>query len=136
MWIPGAGGHFEDGEMNDPEACLWREVNEELGLPPEAFANVKLRYIAYRYSGEQIRINYYYFGYLREGISRNLTNNEGELQWFTLQDVPNCDMPLSLRACFNHYMDISYCNDYVYVAVGTINTDGNVEHTITPLMAY
>jgi hypothetical protein len=37
---------------------------------------------------------------------------------------------------FNHYFNAGYCNDYVYAAVGTINADGNVEHTITPLMAY
>jgi 8-oxo-dGTP diphosphatase len=72
MWLPGSDGHFEHGEMNDPKTCLWREVNEELGLTPETFENVKLRYIALRNSGEQIRINYY-FGYLREDISRNLT---------------------------------------------------------------
>jgi 8-oxo-dGTP diphosphatase len=136
MWIPGAGGHFEHGEMNDPEACLWREVKEEIGLEAEAFENVKLRYIALRNSGDQIRINYYYFGDLREGISRNLASIEGELQWFTFQDSLNCDMPPSFKACFNHYLDAGYCNDYVYVAVGTINADGNVEHTITPLMAY
>jgi 8-oxo-dGTP diphosphatase len=136
MWIPGAGGHFEDGEMNDPETCLWREVKEELGLTPEAFENVKLRYIAFRNSGEQIRINYYYFGCLREGIDRNLENSEGELHWFTLEDSLNCDMPLSFGACFNHYLDVGHCNDHVYVAVGTTNSDGNVEHMITPLMVY
>jgi 8-oxo-dGTP diphosphatase len=133
LWIPTAGGHFEAGELNDPEACLWREVKEELGLPSEVFVNVKLRYIALSNSGEQIRTNYYYFASLRNGISRELMNNEGELQWFALNEAKNCDMPLSLKVCFNHYLDVSCNDDYIYTAVGTLNANGESEYIITPL---
>jgi 8-oxo-dGTP diphosphatase len=126
LWIPTAGGHFEAGELNDPETCLWREVKEELGLPPEAFVNVKLRYIALSNSGEQIRTNYYYFASLYDGVSRELSNNKGELQWFALEDAKNYDMPLSLKACFSHYLDVSCNDDNIYTAVGTLNANYEV----------
>jgi 8-oxo-dGTP diphosphatase len=133
LWIPTAGGHFEAGELNDPEACLWREVNEELGLPTQAFENVNLRYIALSNSGEQIRTNYYYFASLREDFSRDLSNNEGELQWFAFNEAKNCDMPLSLKACFSHYLDFGCNDDYIYTALGTLNTNDESEYVITPL---
>jgi hypothetical protein len=60
-------------------------------------------------------------------------NNEGELRWFTLQDSKNCDMPLSLKACFNHYLDVGYNDDFIYTAVGTLNANGESEYVITPL---
>jgi 8-oxo-dGTP diphosphatase len=133
LWIPTAGGHFETGELNDPEACLWREVNEELGLPSNAFANMKLRYIALSTGSEQIRTNFYHFASLRDGVSHELMNNEGELRWFTLQDAKNCEMPLSFKSCFNHYLDVGCNDEYIYTAVGMINTSGNSEYVITPL---
>ena len=31
-WVGSAGGHFEENELNDPGACVLRELNEELGI--------------------------------------------------------------------------------------------------------
>jgi 8-oxo-dGTP diphosphatase len=124
LWIPSAGGHFEKDELNDPEACLWREVNEEIGLSPDAFENSKLRYIALRHSGDEIRINYYFFGNLRKGVSRSIANNEGALRWFGLEEARSCGMPISFKACYQHYLGIGQKDELVYVMVG---------ETITPL---
>ena len=30
QWVASAGGHFEKEELNDPKACVLRELNEEL----------------------------------------------------------------------------------------------------------
>ena len=35
LWVPSAGGHFEPPELNDPEACVLRELKEELSLSRE-----------------------------------------------------------------------------------------------------
>ena len=32
QWIASAGGHFEKEELNDPNACVLRELREELHL--------------------------------------------------------------------------------------------------------
>ena len=32
QWVASAGGHFEKEELNDPEACVLRELREELNL--------------------------------------------------------------------------------------------------------
>jgi 8-oxo-dGTP diphosphatase len=136
LWIPGAGGHFEEAELNDPDACLWREVEEEIGLKSDAFKGVRLRYIAFRRDGEQIRINYYYFGALRAGVSRDITNNEGELRWFGAEEARKLDMPLSYSVCLKHYLDAGCNDDEVYVAVGSVDESGEVVHNIIPMRAY
>jgi 8-oxo-dGTP diphosphatase len=136
LWIPSAGGHFERDELNDPEACLWREVAEETGLTSAAFENVKLRYIALRNSGDQIRQNYYFFGDLREGVSRNITNNEGELRWFTPGELQNLAMPLSFQSAMKHYLDVGCLDENIYMAVGSANENGEAAYVITPLIAY
>ncbi len=35
VWTGSVGGHFEEEELNDAEACIKRELQEELGLLPE-----------------------------------------------------------------------------------------------------
>ena len=48
LWTGAAGGHFEEYELNDPEACVLREMNEELGLHREDIEDLNLRYITLR----------------------------------------------------------------------------------------
>ena len=45
VWTGSAGGHFENGELNDAKACILREMHEELGLLPEDIDGLALRYI-------------------------------------------------------------------------------------------
>ena len=56
-YIGSAGGHFEKEELNDPRACVLREMGEELGLTESDVEGLRLRYITHRYmAGESARI--------------------------------------------------------------------------------
>ena len=43
-----AGVHFEKEELNDPKACVLRELYEETGLTENDIENLTLRYITLR----------------------------------------------------------------------------------------
>lgn len=60
MYIGSAGGHFEEGELNDPQKCVLRELEEELGLTEEDISGLTLRYITLRLKNGEIRQNYYF----------------------------------------------------------------------------
>ena len=45
VWIGSAGGHIEEHELNNAEACVLREVEEELGLTADDITDLRLRYI-------------------------------------------------------------------------------------------
>jgi 8-oxo-dGTP diphosphatase len=136
LWLAGAGGHFEHTEMNDPDACLWREVEEEIGLKPDAFESVSLRYMSVWKSGDEILINYSYVGILRDDVSRDLTNNEGELRWFDLDDACDLGSLCGMTDVFVHYRDIGQGDDGVYVIAYSMNYDGEKECKISPLLTY
>ena len=55
LYVGAAGGHFEDAEMNDPQACVLRELNEELGLGVNDISGLKLRYITHRLKNGELR---------------------------------------------------------------------------------
>ena len=78
-YIGSAGGHFEPEELNDPRACVLREMQEELGLTENDVEGLTLRYITHRLMGEEIRQNYYFFARLKE--DRELHSTEGNLRW-------------------------------------------------------
>ena len=48
LFVGAAGGHFEEGELKDPESCILREMREELGIGREDITGLKLRYITQR----------------------------------------------------------------------------------------
>ena len=48
VWIGSAGGHFEPEELNDAQACVLRELREELGLGEEDVQDLHLKYIMLR----------------------------------------------------------------------------------------
>jgi hypothetical protein len=50
-----------------------------------------------------------------------------------LNDAKNCDMSLSLKACFSHYLDVGCNDEFIYTAVGTLNMNGESEYAITAL---
>ena len=58
QWIASAGGHFEPDELNDPKACVLRELKEELNLAEDDLTGLKMRYIALRNVNGEIRQNY------------------------------------------------------------------------------
>lgn len=59
-WVGSAGGHFEENELNDPKACVLRELKEELGISEHAIRNLVLRYVTLRRMKGEIRQNYYF----------------------------------------------------------------------------
>jgi 8-oxo-dGTP diphosphatase len=135
-WVPGAGGHFEPDELSAPDACLWREVREELGLPPDAFENTRLCYILLSRSVDEIRIHYCYFGSLKDGVSRDLANSEGPLRWFKLEETRDIEMSVSVKAVLNHYQTRGRSDDGIFVATGRTDAAGRPDFAFAPLMTY
>lgn len=119
VWTGSAGGHFEEYELNDAKACVLRELEEELGLTENDIENLALRYVTLRMTNGEIRQNYYFFANLRDGIGDNLTSNEGQLQWFPLEEIAPLKMPHSAKYVMKHYCEEGRFSDKMYV--GTTN---------------
>lgn len=112
MYIGSAGGHFEEGELNDPKKCVLREMQEELGLTEENITGLTLRYITMRLKNGEIRQNYYFFARLKE--ERELHSNEGILRWVSWEEVPALEMPGSARHMICHYLKEGQFTDQLY----------------------
>ena len=57
----GIGGHFEQTELNDPKACVLRELFEEINLGENDFENLQLRYVTLlllRYAARGCGVDY------------------------------------------------------------------------------
>ena len=117
MWIGAAGGHFETEELNDPKACVIREMKEELGLEEDGVEGLELRYIALRNVNGEIRQNYYFFAELKDSVDDNLCSNEGECKWFSLDEIGTLEMPITAKYVMNHYCEIGRNTNDVYVGV-------------------
>ena len=78
-YVGAAGGHFEPEELNDPEKCILREMQEELGLSESDVEDLTLRYITIRLINGEIRQNYYFFARLKQNT--DLVSTEGVLRW-------------------------------------------------------
>lgn len=55
-WVGSAGGHFEENELNDPKACVLRELKEELGISEKGIRNLLMRYVTLRRIKGEIRM--------------------------------------------------------------------------------
>lgn len=117
MWVGSAGGHFEEYELNDAKACVLRELEEELGVIEEKLKDLALRYVSLRSTNGEIRQNYYFFAELKEDMGETLASNEGDLQWFDLDEVSNLKMPFSAQYMMEHYVSVGRHDDKVYVGV-------------------
>ena len=114
VWIGAAGGHFEEWEVNDSKACVLRELKEELGITEDMLRDLRLRYVVIRGTKGEIRQNYYFFAELKEDVSWELTSNEGQLKWFSLEELPEVKMPFSAHFMMKHYLSIGRYDDRVY----------------------
>lgn len=121
VWTGSAGGHFEEFELNDAKACVLREMNEELGLCEDNIRNLSLRYVTLRRTKGEIRQNYYFFAILNEEVSDDLVSNEGELNWFSLKQLDELEMPYTARYVMNHYCSIGQYSDKIYTGVANEN---------------
>ncbi|MBU5676848.1 NUDIX domain-containing protein [Alkaliphilus sp. MSJ-5] len=117
----GIGGHFEKDELNDPKACVLRELFEETGITENDIGTLKLKYIALRMKNNEIRQNYYYFTELHNtGIDINKCD-EGTLEWVDINEVLDREMPFTAKECLRHYLSIGKDDNKLYAGVTTEN---------------
>lgn len=114
-----AGGHFEAFELNNPKACVLRELFEETGLTEENIYDMSLRYITLRRKGNEIRQNYYYFANINNGIE--ISSNEGNLEWLDFDKLLDLEMPHSSKAVIKHYFEIGKDTNYLYCGIADKN---------------
>jgi len=114
-YVGAAGGHFEPEELNDPRACVLRELSEELGLTESDVEDLTLRYITYRMVEGELRQNYYFFARLKE--DRPLTSTEGNLRWVPFTEVPELPMPVSAKPMLLHYLQEGRFTDALYAGI-------------------
>ena len=115
LYVGSAGGHFEQGELNDARACALREMREELGLTEADVADLKLRYITLRLKNGEIRQNYYFFGKLIR--DRKLESTEGTLHWFTYEEAEFLHMPASAKHMMLHYLKVGRFDEHLYAGI-------------------
>lgn len=120
LYVGSAGGHFEQGELNDARQCILREMQEELGLKEADVADMKLRYITLRLKNGEIRQNYYFFGKLLS--DRELESTEGNLRWFTYEEAEFLHMPASAKHMMLHYLKTGRFDENLYA--GVTDNDG------------
>ena len=128
LWVGSAGGHFEAHELNNPEACVLRELKEELSITRDMIVDLELRYITLRRIGE-LRQNYYFFAKLPNGTSMKLFSDEGELKWFPIEQIDELEMPFTARFVIEHYMKIGRNDHAVYGGIANNQTVTFVELT-------
>ena len=122
-----AGGHMEEAELNNPKACVLRELFEETGLTEQDIDNLKFRYITLRLKNGEVRQNYYFFADLAEHVDvEKLSSNEGELMWFDASEMEGLNMPHSAKYMLLHYIKIGQYTDCLY---GGNTTEDGVEFT-------
>ncbi len=103
-WVGSAGGHFEENELNDPRACVLRELKEELGISESGIRNLLLRYVTLRRVKGEIRQNYYFFAELDNETGDHIVSTEGISRWFTFSELSALEMPYSAKYVIRHYL--------------------------------
>jgi 8-oxo-dGTP diphosphatase len=114
VWVGSAGGHFEPEELNDPRACVLRELHEELGLTEDNLNSLTLRYIVLRNANGEVRQNYFFFAELKQGAEEGLASNEGQLRWFSLNELADLPMPPSARQAIDHWLAEGRYTEWLY----------------------
>ena len=113
-----AGGHFEPEELNDPQACVLRELQEETGLTVDALSGLALRYITMRLKNGEVRQNYYYFAELKDGFTVD-DSNEGRLRWADWSEVAALPQPVTAWYVTDHYRRVGRYTDALYGGMTT-----------------
>lgn len=125
VWVGSAGGHFEEYELNNPKACVLRELKEELGLLEEHLKDMRLRYVTLRRTNGEIRQNYYFFAELNDAVDaeleKMLSSNEGRLKWFDKSEVKSLEMPVTAKYVIEHYLDVGSKDDKLYSVITTLD---------------
>jgi len=114
VWVGSAGGHFEPEELNDPRACVLRELHEELGLDENDLGSLALRYIVLRNAKGEVRQNYFFFAELKQGAEEGLVSDEGQLRWFSPNELADLPMPPSARQAIDHWLAEGRHTEWLY----------------------
>jgi len=117
VYTGSAGGHFEPWELNNPKACVLRELWEELGLTEDDLGGLSLRYVMLRCRNGELRQNYYFFARLLREPEGGLASNEGTLRWVKLTEALSLEMPYMAEAAVRHYLHTGRLDDKVYAGV-------------------
>ena len=112
--IGAAGGHFEEGELNNAQACVLRELKEELSIDEDMLSDLKLRYITMGCASGEIRINYFFFANLENGQEMQLKSDEGILKWFLHEEIKDLEMSFAAQYVLEHYLAIGQFNQMLY----------------------
>lgn len=128
VWIGSAGGHFEENELNDAKACVLRELEEELSITKDMITDLEMKYITLRRIDE-IRQNYYFFAKLPNGTQMHLESNEGELNWFPIDQINELKMPFTARFVIEHYLKTGRYDNSMYTGIANGNSVIFVELT-------
>ena len=120
LWA-GIGGHIDMSDITNPRALIlaetcYREVYEETGITRENIRNMKLRYIAIRKDGDEIRIHHHFIGEMETEIPLPECE-EGELRWVNKNDIPHLPMSTSVGEALKHWLANPYSDDVYMVAV-------------------
>ena len=115
-----AGGHFETKELNDPKACVLRELHEETGLTENDIENLALRYVTLRLKNSEIRQNYYFFADLKK-TNNPITSNEGNLEWADFDKAMLLDMPFTSKYVVEHYIKTGRSTSTLYCGAADEN---------------
>ena len=121
VWIGSAGGHFEENELNDAQACVLRELEEELSITKDMITDLELKYVTLRRKGE-LRQNYYFFAKLPNGTKMQLKSNEGVLKWFPIEQINELKMPFSAQFMIEHYLKIGRYDNVMYGGIANGKT--------------
>ena len=122
VYTGSAGGHFEPFELNDPTACVLREMHEEIGLTADEIEGLALRYITLRNVGGEVRQNYYFFATLKKSAPIDLRSNEGKLRLVNISKMMTLPMPFSAKFMLAHYLETGQYNDKLYGGIATEDT--------------
>ena len=120
VWVPSAGGHFDESELNNAKKCALRELNEEIGLSENMLGKIEMRYITLRRINGEVRQNYYFFAQLNKSDAE-LSSNEGILKWFDISKIDTLEMPYTAKYVLQHYVKIGRHNNMLYGGI----SDGN-----------
>jgi 8-oxo-dGTP diphosphatase len=117
----GIGGHFEKDELNNPMACVLRELFEETGITEKDIGTVNFKYVTLRLKNNEIRQNYYFFTELINTEIDISQCDEGTLEWVDMSEVLDREMPFTAKECLKHYLSTGKFDNKLYAGVTTEN---------------
>jgi 8-oxo-dGTP diphosphatase len=133
LWA-GIGGHLDLNDIKNPKALdmletCYREVQEETGITRDEICYLKLRYIAMRRDGDEIRLHHHYFGELENEIALPECD-EGELHWINKADLPGLPMTTSGKEALMHWILHPDDEGVYFVAVNPAGDCSGLTHFI------